>query len=119
MVRVTKSRPAPRVTVEISKLVEPDAHASTDRSGEGGGSKYSILSDRERQPLPDGDGTATSNTDCQGIGAESLVCQDGVCREGKQRSIWREGVRGGQEGWYQLSCGRLAGMKGGVDCLSS
>lgn len=97
----------------ISELVEPDTHASTDRSGEGGGSNYSILSDGERQPLPEGDGIAASNTGSQGIGGESLVC-----REDKQRSIWMEGVRGGQGGWCQLSCGRLAGMKGGVDCLS-
>jgi len=118
MVRVTKSRPVPRVTVGISKLVEPDTHASTGRSGEGGGSNYSILSDGERQPLPDGDGIAASNTGSQGVGGKSLVCQESVCREDKQRPIWKEGVREGQEGWCQLSCGRLAGMKGGVDCLS-
>lgn len=118
MVRVNKSRPAPRVTVEISKLMAPDAHASTERSGQGGVSKCSTDSDGERQPLPGGHGIAASNTGGQGIGGESLVRQEGVCREDKQRSMWMEGIRGGQEGWYQLSCGRLAGMKGGIDCLS-
>ena len=73
----------------------------------------------EGQTAPDNDEVAAVAASGGGMEGERMESLDRADRGEEQRFRWEleGGVGGGQAGWHQLSCGRLAGMKGGGDSL--